>query len=186
MDWQFWSKEQGTSRQRRLLFTFCIHFIFLQVLQPEGKWNLLLICSLLQKRSSRLLMFFAVLVTSLGPSPQSSTPCQQNFPCCTACLVWLVLGAREISLWWQVAVDRLRVARDRWYVTHDFFFVFKLLTAHVLRFKFRNSEKVQGGERGGGQGPIQKMDCFLNKWVFLLVTQRESTDLRTVSLYLSD
>jgi hypothetical protein len=29
---------------------------------------------------------------------QSSTPCQQTFPCCTAHLVWLVLGAREISL----------------------------------------------------------------------------------------
>ena len=42
-------------------------------------------------------VFFAVLVTSLGSSPQSSTPCQQTFPCCTAHLVWLVLGARETS-----------------------------------------------------------------------------------------
>ena len=27
---------------------------------------------------------------------QSSTPCQQTFPCCTVCLVWLALRAREI------------------------------------------------------------------------------------------
>ena len=27
---------------------------------------------------------------------QSSTPCQQTFPCCTVCLVWLELGARKI------------------------------------------------------------------------------------------
>ena len=37
-----------------------------------------------------------VPVTSLGPSPQSSTPCQQTFPSCTVCLVWLALGARQI------------------------------------------------------------------------------------------
>ena len=43
-------------------------------------------------------MFFTVLVTSLGPRPQSSTPCQQTFPCCTICFVWLALWAREISL----------------------------------------------------------------------------------------
>ena len=42
------------------------------------------------------LFFLTVIVTSLGPSPQSSTPCQQTFPCCTVCLVWLALGAREI------------------------------------------------------------------------------------------
>ena len=42
---------------------------------------------------------FTVPVTSLGPSPQSSTQCQQTFPCCTVCLFWLALGAREISLW---------------------------------------------------------------------------------------
>ena len=41
-----------------LLFTFCFHFTLLQALQPEGKWNLLLLCSLLQNRSTRLLMFF--------------------------------------------------------------------------------------------------------------------------------
>ena len=29
-------------------------------------------------------------------SPQSRTLCQQTFPCCTVCLVWLALGAREI------------------------------------------------------------------------------------------
>ena len=27
---------------------------------------------------------------------QSSTQCQQTFPCCTVCLVWLALGAREV------------------------------------------------------------------------------------------
>ena len=41
------------------------------------------------------LLFLTVPVTSLGPSPQSSTPCQQTFPCCTVCLVWLALGARK-------------------------------------------------------------------------------------------
>ena len=30
--------------------------------------------------------------------PQSSTPCQQTFPCGTVCLVWLALWARDISL----------------------------------------------------------------------------------------
>ena len=30
---------------------------------------------------------------------QSSTPCQQTFPRCKARLVWLVLGAWELSLW---------------------------------------------------------------------------------------
>ena len=40
------------------------------------------------------LFFFKVLVTSLGPSPQTSTQCQQRFPCCTVCLIWL---ATEIS-----------------------------------------------------------------------------------------
>ena len=34
--------------------------------------------------------------TSLGPSQQSSPQCQQTFPCCTVCLVWLALGARKI------------------------------------------------------------------------------------------
>ena len=43
-------------------------------------------------------LFFTVLVTSLGPSLQSSTQYQQSFPCCTVCLVWLALGAREIPL----------------------------------------------------------------------------------------
>ena len=42
------------------------------------------------------LLFFTVPVTSLGPSPQSSTPCEQTFPCCTVCLVLLALGARKI------------------------------------------------------------------------------------------
>ena len=42
------------------------------------------------------LLFLTVLATSLGPSPQSSTQCQQTFPCCTVCLVWLALGAREV------------------------------------------------------------------------------------------
>ena len=35
-------------------------------------------------------------MTSLGPSPQSSIQCQQTFPWCTVCLVWLALGAREV------------------------------------------------------------------------------------------
>ena len=52
--------------------------------------------------NSSCLFFLTVLATRLGPSPQSSTPCQQTFPCCTAHLVWLVLGAREISLWFLV------------------------------------------------------------------------------------
>ena len=43
-----------------------------------------------------LQVVLTVPVTSLGPSPQSSTPCQQTFPCCTVCLVWLALGARKI------------------------------------------------------------------------------------------
>ena len=42
------------------------------------------------------LFFLTVLATSLGPSPQSSTQCQQSFPCCTVCLVWLALGAWKI------------------------------------------------------------------------------------------
>ena len=37
-----------------------------------------------------------VLVTSLGPRPQSSTQCQQIFTSSTVCLVWLALGARQI------------------------------------------------------------------------------------------
>ena len=56
------------------------------------------LCSLLQIRQFRLSIFLTVLATRLGPSPQSSTPCKQTFPCCTAHLVWLVLGAWEISL----------------------------------------------------------------------------------------
>ena len=42
------------------------------------------------------LFFLTVLATSLGPSPESSTQRQQTFPCCTVCLVWLALGAREV------------------------------------------------------------------------------------------
>ena len=42
------------------------------------------------------MFFFTVLVTRLGPSPQSSKQCQQTSPCCTAHLAWLALGAREI------------------------------------------------------------------------------------------
>ena len=42
------------------------------------------------------LLFLAVPVTRLGPSLQSSTPCQQTFSCCTVYLVWLALGARQI------------------------------------------------------------------------------------------
>ena len=56
----------------------------------------LLLLALLQNRSSKWFFFFTVLVTSLGPTPQSSTQCQQSFPCCTVCLVWLALGARKI------------------------------------------------------------------------------------------
>ena len=52
--------------------------------------------------------FFTVMATRLGPSPQSSTPCQQTFPCCAPRLVWLVLGARELSLWfaWHCGLGR--------------------------------------------------------------------------------
>ena len=49
--------------------------------------------------SPSCLYFLTILVTSLGPSPQSSTRYQQTYPCCTVCLVWLALLAREISLW---------------------------------------------------------------------------------------
>ena len=41
-------------------------------------------------------LFLRFLVTWLGPSHQSSTQCQQTFRCCTICLVWLALGARDI------------------------------------------------------------------------------------------
>ena len=58
----------------------------------------MMLLSLLQNHQFKLSIFVTVLATRLGPSPQSRTPCQQNFPCCTAHLVWLVLGAREISL----------------------------------------------------------------------------------------
>ena len=39
-----------------------------------------------------LLVSCAVSVVVIQPSTQ----CQQTFPCCTVCLVWLALGAREI------------------------------------------------------------------------------------------
>ena len=42
------------------------------------------------KRSLLVSCSVSVVVT------QSSTPCQQTFPCCTVCLVWLALGARKI------------------------------------------------------------------------------------------
>ena len=60
------------------------------------------------------LLFLTVPVTSLGPSPQSSTPCQQTFPCFTVCLVWLALGARKIPYgsfwpcdWWRPLTNDL-------------------------------------------------------------------------------
>ena len=52
--------------------------------------------ALLETVNPGCLFLLTVLERSLGPSPQSSTQCQQNFPCCTVCLVWLALGAREI------------------------------------------------------------------------------------------
>ena len=55
----------------------------------------MLLWALLQNGSFRR-FFFTVLVTSLGPSPQSSTQCQQTFPWFTVCLVWMALGAREV------------------------------------------------------------------------------------------
>ena len=39
-----------------------------------------------------LLVYCSVCVVVI----QSSTTCQQLFPCCTVCLVWLALGAREV------------------------------------------------------------------------------------------
>ena len=54
-------------------------------------------------------LFFTVLVTSLGPSPQSSTTCQQLLPCCTVCLVWLALGAREVPYATQSLFDALQL-----------------------------------------------------------------------------
>ena len=52
------------------------------------------------------LLFLTVPVTSLGPSPQPSTPCQQTFPCCTVCLVWLALGLEKslmFAMVWQIS-----------------------------------------------------------------------------------
>ena len=61
---------------------------------------LLLLWPLVQNRHSKFIMFLTVLMTSLGPSPHSSTPWQQTFSSCKGFfLVWLVLWAREISLW---------------------------------------------------------------------------------------
>ena len=58
---------------------------------------LLPLCSVLQNRQSRLsIFFFYGSSNNPGTSPQSSTQCQQTFPCCTVCLVWLALGAREV------------------------------------------------------------------------------------------
>ena len=65
------------------------------------------------------LLFLTVSVTSLGPSPQSSTPCQQILPCCPVCLVWLALGARKICYGWQVTGDRWLWTCDWWQVTRD-------------------------------------------------------------------
>ena len=55
----------------------------------------MLLWALLQNRSFKR-FFLMVLVTSQGPSPQSSIQCKQRFPWCTVCLVWLALGVREI------------------------------------------------------------------------------------------
>ena len=87
---------------------------------------LLLLWPLLQNRHSKLIMFFMVLVTSLGPSPQSSKPCQQS--CCTVCLVRLALWTRKISLWWPHKNKNIKPPRKqlhpeqfpilRWYKCH--------------------------------------------------------------------
>ena len=51
-----------------------------------------------------LLVFCSVSVVVI----QSSKQCQQSFPCCTACLVLLALGAREIpydARWYPMILD---------------------------------------------------------------------------------
>ena len=52
-----------------------------------------------------------VLVTSLGPSTQSSIPSQQTVPCFTVLLVWLVLWAREISLWGDLTLTERKTGK---------------------------------------------------------------------------
>ena len=70
------------------------------------------------------LLFLTVPVTSLGPSPQSSTPCQPTFPCCTVCLIWLALGARKIPY-------VLPAIEGHWYVSM-LFWQFSTLTTYIL------------------------------------------------------
>ena len=60
-------------------------------------------------------------MTSLGSSPQSSTQCQQSFPCCTVCLVWLALGAREIphGFWWPGLKHAIENVRANCLICHE-------------------------------------------------------------------
>ena len=104
-------EEQSTKGQEALWnIVNCQEASVLEAVQHCLSWTalftllLLLLWPLLQNRHSKLIMFFRVLATSLGPSPQSSKPCQQSFPCCTVCLVWLALWARENSLWLHWAI----------------------------------------------------------------------------------
>ena len=68
----------------------------------------------LKNHSSKWLPFFTLLVKSLGPSPQSSKPCEQTYPCCRVCLVWLSLGAWEIPYksWWGTSPSQCSGAAD--------------------------------------------------------------------------
>ena len=88
MEQRFWSIELSSSRPRALdqMNTKCKQSSLSAAGQLYASKPLLQV----------VYFFFTVPVTSLGPSPQSSTPCQQTFPCCTVCLVWLALGATKI------------------------------------------------------------------------------------------
>ena len=96
----FWADCCNKVRCCNGLGEWCKMFQSLQLHFPAWHGLLYLHCcsqALLQNHSSKWFSsFFAVLMKSLGPSPQSGTPCRQSFPCCTVSFVWLALGAREI------------------------------------------------------------------------------------------
>ena len=93
--------KQGSVHLQTKSFFF-LHFAFISLsFRPSSlKESEICRCSApcFKTVNSSCLLFLTVLARRLGRSPQSRTPCQQTIPCCTACLVWLVLGAREISL----------------------------------------------------------------------------------------